>query len=246
MTDSSGSADPDIREDATRPVAVISGATGAIGGAIARDLATTHAVWIVGRNRERLVRRASEVAGAETWLLDFAKIHEDITLPQALVRVDVLVLAAGLWSGDTIANTTVADWYEIFAVNLFGQAALTGALLPLLRSSQGRVVVLGSTATKGSPATRAAYTASKAALDVFGRALHEEERDNGVQVIEIIPGRVASLTQEKIRAAEGGSFDPADYLAPEVIAMIVRQAIDMAPAAHLESVVVRPVYRPPR
>ena len=129
-------------------------------------------------------------------------------------------------------------------MNLLGHAALSTALLPLLRSAHGRVILLGSTATTGSPANRAAFTASKAALSVFGHALHEEERDNGVQVTEIIPGRVASRTQERVRAAEGGTYDPEDYLAPEVIAAVVRSAIDTAPVAHLESVVVRPVYRP--
>lgn len=227
----------------TSPVAVITGATGAIGGAVARDLARTHVVWLIGRDRDRLEHRAPEIGDAKLWVLNLANTQSTVIVPPELDRVDVLVLSAGLWSGDRIENTPAAKWQEVFAVNLFGHAALTAALLPLLRSAHGRVILLGSTATTGSPARRAAFTASKAALSVFGHALHEEERDQGVQVTEVIPGRVASRTQERVRAAEGEAYDPEDYMTPEVIAGVIRSAIDTAPVAHVESVVVRPVYR---
>ncbi|WP_022882145.1 SDR family NAD(P)-dependent oxidoreductase [Gryllotalpicola ginsengisoli] len=227
---------------AGRPSAAVIGATGGIGAAITAELARTHDVWATARQPGATGQLG---AGIRPWRLDLAAPAAEVSVPAELESLAVLVLAAGAWSAGPVAAATDDDWHDTFAVNLFGQVAVTRALLPALRRGRGRVIVINSTAVQGSPGGRSAYTASKAALDVFARALHEEERDNGVQVSNIYPGRVATDMQKAVAISEGGAYVPERCLSPEAVAQTVRFVVDLAPVAHVAELVVRPPYRSP-
>lgn len=224
------------------PTALVVGATGGIGAAIARELGRTHAVWLAGRDQARLDAEAQKMGARGTWVVDLAAPTCAPSLPEELTTIDVLVLAAGAWAFGSTAETDDAVWRDVFAVNLFGQVAVTRCALPALRTRGGRVIVVNSTAIFGSPGRRAVYASSKAALKVFAEALHEEERAHGIQVTSLYPGRVATAMQEAVTRSEGGEYAPENYLTPETFARTARIAVDLDPDAHIAELTVRPPF----
>ncbi|NKQ52207.1 SDR family oxidoreductase [Amycolatopsis sp. K13G38] len=226
-----------------RPVAVIIGATGGIGRAVADGLADRYTLWLAGRDEAALKTMAAAMPDACHWTIDLAAPEDTgVVVPGELTSVDLLVHCAGVFERDTIHDMPERKWREVFAVNLFGVVEVTRNLLPGLRAAQGRVIVVNSTVVTGAPAGRAAYAASKQALRVFAEALHTEELGNGVRVTSIYPGRVATGMQRAVRRTEGGPFQPDRYLAPESVASAVFSVLSAPPDAHLTEFVLQPVW----
>jgi NADP-dependent 3-hydroxy acid dehydrogenase YdfG len=119
-------------------------------------------------------------------------------------------------------------------------AELTRLLLPALRAARGRVVLVNSGQGKNSRAHWGPYAASKHALRAFADVLRAEEEPHGLRVTSVYPGRTATDMQRAVRAAEGGSYDPAAYLRPEVVADAVRYAATAPRDAHLAELDVKP------
>ena len=153
-------------------------------------------------------------------------------MPSQLSRLSLLVHCAGLFVSGTIADTSIEVWQDVFGTNLFGLVEVTRLLLPALRDTRGRIIVVNSTAVSGSPAKRAAYAASKVALKTFTEALHQEELDNGIRVTNVFPGRVATKTQRAVRTAEGGSYDPQSYLSAASVAAAILGSLRTRGFAH--------------
>jgi NAD(P)-dependent dehydrogenase (short-subunit alcohol dehydrogenase family) len=92
------------------------------------------------------------------------------------------------------------DLRRQFEVNVFGQVAVTQALLPALRRAGGRIVFVSSIGGRVAMAFTAPYAASKHAIEAFGDTLRVELRNSGVQVALIEPGSVATPIWDKGRA----------------------------------------------
>lgn len=122
-------------------------------------------------------------------------------------RLDVLINNAGvLHRDDHLGNLRQAPLMHAFAVNAVGPLLLTQALLPLLRKGR-RPVVFNLSTQMGSLTLKNyggyySYSASKAALNMFGRALAADLRPEGVIVVLVHPGWV--------RTDMGGSQAPLD------------------------------------
>ncbi|HVW42656.1 MAG TPA: SDR family oxidoreductase [Amycolatopsis sp.] len=226
-----------------KPVAVVVGATGGIGRAVVDGLAGRYTLCLAGRDEAALKDMAAAIPDAFPWTVDLATPDGIGIVPGELTEVDLLVHGAGVFERETIMDMSESRWREVFAVNLFGVAEVTRSLLPALRRTRGRVIVVNSTVVSGSPAGRSAYAASKQALRVFAEALHREELDNGVRVTSIYPGRVATEMQRTVRRSEGGPFQPDRYLAPESVASAVFSVLSAPPDAHLTEFVLEPVWR---
>ncbi|MCL5258607.1 MAG: SDR family oxidoreductase [Firmicutes bacterium] len=89
-----------------------------------------------------------------------------------------------------------------FEVNVFGALAVTQTFMPLLRTTRGRLVFVGSIAGRLSPPFVAPYAASKHALAAFADSLRVELHDSGVRVALVEPGPVATPIWEKGRAGK--------------------------------------------
>jgi len=228
---------------------VITGATAGIGQGIARNLADTHHIVIGGRDAGRVARMAGELPSATGFVADLAAVgtqqfDEAIAeLTGRLPRVDVLVHSAGVLHRGTVAETPVPAWTESFMVNVVAVAALTRALLPALRVSQGQVLVVNSSSGLRADPTYGAYCASKFGLTAFADALREEERSTGVRVTSLYPGRTDTAMQIANVAFDGDGYDPDFYLTVESVVRAARAAIDATPDASLESVVIRPARK---
>jgi NAD(P)-dependent dehydrogenase (short-subunit alcohol dehydrogenase family) len=197
----------------TRTVALITGANKGIGLETTRGIARQGVHVILAARDEDQARRAAgqlqqQGASAETVRLD---VTDDATIAAAVAQVethhghlDILVNNAGIMIDDfarTPSQQSLQTWRETFAVNLFGQVAVTNAFLPLLRrSGAGRIVnvssVLGSMSANTDPGSEfydfkiPAYNVSKTALNAWTIHLAYELRDTPITVNAAHPGFV--------------------------------------------------------
>src|SRR6201991_4577017 len=135
---------PEIAASAARmPSAMITGAAGGLGTAIATALAPTHTLFLAGRPSARL-DEVAERFGATTWPIDLADVDDIPAAVEPIVELDVLVHNAGVAYPARVAESTVDEWRATMGVNVVGTVALTLALLPALRTAGGHVVSINS------------------------------------------------------------------------------------------------------
>ena len=156
------------------PTALITGASGGIGSAIAAALAPTHTLLLAGRPSDRLDAVADRL-DATTFPLDLTDADAIEASCEIVDELDVLVHNAGLSIPGHVAESDVDEWRATFDVNVFGPVALTLALLPALRSARGRVVFINSGAGRTVSPGMASYSASKFALRAFADSLRDDE-----------------------------------------------------------------------
>ena len=118
------------------PTALITGAGGGIGSAIATALAPTHSLLLAGRPSPRLDAVAQRLR-AETVPLDLTDADAIRDGAAAVDDLDVLVHNAGVSIPSHVGDSQIEDWRATFDVNVLGAVALTLALLPVLRRSRG-------------------------------------------------------------------------------------------------------------
>jgi NAD(P)-dependent dehydrogenase (short-subunit alcohol dehydrogenase family) len=193
--------------------AVVTGAGGGIGRAIAVSLA---------RRRCHLALADIDEAGmAETaqHTRDFgirvSRHRVDVSdrvavaeFPALVVAehdgVDVLVNNAGVAVGGTFAQVCEEDFEWLFEINFWGVVRMTRAFLPLLQASgDARVVNLSSVYGLIAPPEQSAYAASKFAVRGFSEALRHELEGSGIGITVVHPGGVNTSIAEKARIPAG-------------------------------------------
>jgi NADP-dependent 3-hydroxy acid dehydrogenase YdfG len=219
------------------PTALITGAGGGLGSAIADALSPTHTLLLAGRPSPRLDAVADRL-GATTWPLDLTDPDGIEAAAEVLSELDVLVHNAGVAYPGRIAESVPEQWRASFEINVTGAVALTLALLPALRAVRGQVVFINSGSGLTVSPGLAAYSASKFAQRAFADSLRADEPL--LRVTSIHPGRIDTEMQQDLVAYEGGQYDPARFLTPETVAQVVAQVVSTPPDAHTHQVVIRP------
>jgi NADP-dependent 3-hydroxy acid dehydrogenase YdfG len=222
------------------PTALITGAGGGIGSAIASALAPTHSLLLAGRPSDRL-DAVAERLDATTFPLDLTDTDAIESGCEIVDELDVLVHNAGLSIPGHVAESSIDEWRATFDVNVLGVVELTLALLPALRRARGQVVFVNSGAGRKVLSGMASYSASKFALRAFADSLREDEPQ--LRVTSIFPGRTDTDMQRELIAFEGGEYDPADFLQPQTVAAAVANAVATPPDGHVHEVVLRPSRR---
>ena len=199
------------------PLALITGASTGIGRATAMRLAGSGWSVIAGVRDEAAgaaLRDAPAGHGRiEPLLLDITDAAH-VAGAAALVQergdaLDALVNNAGIGIGGPVELIAIDELRRQFEVNVFGQIAITQALLPALRRAHGRIVLLSSIGGRVPLAFTAPYAASKHALEAFGDALRVELHTSDVQVALVEPGSVATPIWQKSRGElQGVSIPP--------------------------------------
>ncbi|MYE17547.1 MAG: SDR family oxidoreductase [Gemmatimonadetes bacterium] len=176
-----------------RRTALVTGATGGIGEAVARRLAADgFRVCVGGRRVDRLERLAGELGGVA---LPFDVTNEgDVERARASVEgagLDVLVNAAGVFDLVSVVQTGGAVLRRNLDVNLVGAFNVTRAFLPgMVAAGSGLVINVGSVAGWRAFPENSAYSASKFGLRGFHEVLLEELRGTGVKACLLEPGAV--------------------------------------------------------
>lgn len=179
---------------------VVTGATSAIGSALAVSYASTGVTLnLQGRNAERLekVAAACEAQGAQvvTTLLDLRDFAALRLWLEELGPLDLLIINAGV-NTHVGPNGEPEPWNEVEAlldVNLKAAMMIVHAVLPALRArNSGQIALISSLAGYfGLPVTPS-YSASKAALKAYGEALRGWLGPEGIRVNVVMPGYVRS------------------------------------------------------
>lgn len=208
-------------------VALVTGATGGIGAAVARRLAGDgFRVYVGGRRRGRLERLAAEIGGAA---LPFdVTVEAELASARGVVeagagRLDVLVNAAGVFDLAPVVETGSEVLSRNLGVNLTGSLNVTRAFLPgMLAAGSGLVVNVGSVAGWKAFPDNAAYSASKYGLRGFHDVLLEELRGTGVRACLLEPGAVDTALWDPLDPDSAPHLpDRAQMLRPEDVARAV-------------------------
>ena len=221
--------------------ALITGASGGIGSAIARALAEEGVrLFLVGRDLEKLTV-AGEAFRAD--LTDDAQLRATAAkFREVFGGVDILIHSIGLFRAGPIETSPVEDLDAQYRVNLRVPYLLTQELLPSLIDRQGQVVFVnsgaGSHPAKGS---WGAYSATKHGLRALADSLRDEVNRKGVRVLSVFPGRTATAMQEEVHRFEGRPYDPSRFLQPEDVAASVVQALRLPRTAELTDLHIRPM-----
>jgi NAD(P)-dependent dehydrogenase (short-subunit alcohol dehydrogenase family) len=124
-------------------------------------------------------------------------------------RLDALVNNAGIGVGGPLELVSPEDLRMQFEVNVFGQVAVTRALLPALRAARGRIVLLSSIGGRVSVPYNGPYAASKHAIEALGDALRGELYSSNIHVSLVEPGSVKTPIWGKARdTADGLEIPP--------------------------------------
>lgn len=219
--------------------ALVTGATGGIGDAIARALAASGARLVISGRREAELSRLAADLGATAITCDLAAPEEVDRLASAAVDagVQILIANAGLPASGMLADLSQAEIDQMLEVNLRAPIALARALLPSMADrGAGHLVFVSSLQGKSSAPLSSVYSATKFGLRGFALALRQDLRDAGVGVSVVMPGfiRDAGMFAETgYRLPPGvGTRSPAD-VAQAVIGAIEhdRAEVDVAPVA---------------
>lgn len=172
---------------------LVTGATGGIGSAVARELAARQADLIVtGRSPEQLSALASSVT-ARTIERDLTEPGAVVVLAEEAGPVDVVVHSAGLGLYGAVAGLDTGRLEQLVRLNVTVPLTLTAALLPgMLERKRGCVVLVGSIAGRVGRGREAAYAATKGAVSLFADSLRSELLGTGVGVVLVTPGPVAT------------------------------------------------------
>ena len=172
-------------------------------------------------------------------MADLADETATTAAAERIEELDAVVHSAGVLGHGAVLTLDRAAWRATLELNVVAVADLTRVLLPVLRRSRGQVVIINSGAGLRTSAEVGLYSASKFAARVFADALREEEREHGVRVCSIYPGRVDTDMQRELQGS-GQPYDGSRYIRPESIAATVALAIEMPPDAAIENLSVRP------
>lgn len=172
----------------------VAGATGVLGGALARGLAAAGAqVAVAGRDTARLEALAGELGGAPAQVLDAVDVESGraavTAAAEALGGLDAVVVASGVVAFGPAAEADDAVVEELFAVNTLGPMSLVRAALPHLADG-GAVVLLSAIVADAPTLQMAEYSASKAALSAWASVLRRELRSRKVAVLDVKPPHV--------------------------------------------------------
>jgi short-subunit dehydrogenase len=174
---------------ATRPLALVTGASSGIGKAAAHALAAA-GFQVVGTSRAS--SRVTPVDGVTFVDLDVTVDESVTTVVQQVIerfgRIDVLVNNAGVGTAGAAEESSVAQAQGIFDINVFGLIRMTKAVLPHMRAQgHGRIINLSSVLGFIPQPYMAVYVASKHAVEGYSESLDHEVREHGVRVLLVQP-----------------------------------------------------------
>jgi 3-oxoacyl-[acyl-carrier protein] reductase len=242
-----------------KPVALVTGAAGVLGEAVARRLHAGGQMVVLLDVDENGLQAISESMGESA-----VAIKLDVSDPQAVASVcediqknygaiQILVNNAGILSNNKAAQTSNEEWRRVLSINLDGAFYLSRACLPEMKTRGfGRIINVCSLAMKtGGLTAGTAYTTSKGAMGAMTFSLARESAKFGVTVNGIAPAYINTpmvteqLTEEQrqklLHDIPVGRFCEADevaelvyYLSRPIAGFITGEIIDINGGLHLD------------
>jgi NAD(P)-dependent dehydrogenase (short-subunit alcohol dehydrogenase family) len=169
--------------------ALVTGGSGGIGKACASKLCELGYEVVLSARRAGPLQAAADELGARYVAADAS---DPVGFAQAISpieTIDLVVHAAGTLGGTYARKQTFEQWQSIISANLDSCFVVTAAVLPRMRAGS-RLVFISSSAAHEPMMARTAYSASKAGMNAFARALALEVDRDGIAVHIVTPGPV--------------------------------------------------------
>jgi 3-oxoacyl-[acyl-carrier protein] reductase len=196
--------------DLNGKTALVTGATGGIGAAIARALHAQGAHVVLSGTREAVLQELAAELGARTSaatanLSDPAAVDGLVEAAEAAAGapLDILVANAGITKDGLLLRMKDDDWTEVLKVNLESYFRLSRAAVKgMMRRRNGRIIGITSVVgVTGNPG-QANYAASKAGMIGFSKALGQEVATRGITVNCVAPGFIESPMTDALNEAQ--------------------------------------------
>ncbi|WP_298936101.1 3-oxoacyl-[acyl-carrier-protein] reductase [uncultured Ruegeria sp.] len=191
--------------DLTGKNALITGASGGIGGNIARALHDAGAtVGLSGTRVEPLQALADELGErAHVLPCNLSDSEAVAALPkqaaEAMGSVDILVNNAGITRDNLFMRMSDDEWQSVIDVNMTATMKLCkGVIRGMMKSRWGRIVNISSVVGAIGNPGQANYAASKAGMVGFSKALAHEVATRGITVNAVAPGFITTAMTEKL------------------------------------------------
>ena len=248
-----------MTEELKGTTALVTGASGGMGEAIAMGLAAQGAaVAVAARSADQLDRVADAISAEGGTAL---AVQSDISNPEQARRVvertvielgglDILINNAGMLLLGPIVDAPLHEWDQMVQLNLMGVLHTTHAALPhLLRAAQeghrqvADVVNIGSIAGRIATVNTGVYNATKFALGGFSESLRQEIGERYVRVSVVEPGFVATRhamgSRPEVFQQLAAGFDPGPPLHPGSIADAVSYIVTRPRDVAINEILIR-------
>ena len=226
--------------DLTGKAALVTGASGGIGGAVARVLHGAGAtVGLSGTRQGPLEALAAEL-GARAHVLpcDLSDRAAVDALPKAAIEamgaLDILINNAGITRDGLMLRMSDDDWQSVLDVNLTTTFRLCrGALRGMMKARWGRIVNISSVVAIGGNPGQANYAAAKAGVIGMSKCLAAEVASRGITVNCVAPGFITTAMTDKLTddqkgallaGVPAGRMGEADEIAAAVLYLVSTEA----------------------
>ncbi|XP_059484774.1 dehydrogenase/reductase SDR family protein 7-like [Neocloeon triangulifer] len=247
-------------------VVLITGASSGIGEALAHAFYRAGCQVVLAARREDELQRVREdlIHSHETGPthlpvilpLDVSELNEIPSKMESLLaihkKVDILLSCAGIGSRSSVMDCSVDIDIRVMLINYFGHVALTKALLPhMIKEQSGHIVAVSSIQGRIALPNRAAYSASKHAMQAFSDSLRAEVSDKGIKVTVVSPGYVKTNISMNALNAQGQACQVMDeniakgmsseYVADRILEAVAlgTKEVEIAPLLHRLAIVLR-------
>lgn len=219
--------------------ALVTGASGGLGRAIARALHERGATVVVSGRREAALEalRADLGAGVEVVVSDLDDAGSARSLAERAGRVDVLVANAGVPASGALASFSAEQIDRAVSVNLRAPMQLARAIAPaMVERGTGHLVFVSSFSGKVATSGSSVYSATKFGLRGFALGVREDLRGSGVGVTAVFPGFVSGagmFAEAGVELPRGVPLRTPEQVAAGAIRGIERNRaeVDVAPIA---------------
>jgi NADP-dependent 3-hydroxy acid dehydrogenase YdfG len=239
--------------DLRNKIALVTGGSSGIGAAIGLALAREGVkVGLVGRDLERLTAVAEQarahspqVHRYQADLTEMADLNSlKASVDDDFGGLDILIHGAGAFGSGRVEQVEAQLLMDLFRINTWSPYALTHLFLPALRQRRGTIVFINSRAGLRAPAGLSQYAASKFALKAIADVLRAEVSREGVRVMSVFPGKVATPMQERIQREAGRPYLAEQLPQADHVAEVVLSALRMPSTAEITDVTIQPQQDP--
>lgn len=182
---------------------LITGASSGLGAELARQYASAdNELILLARREDRLFKLRSELfenaKSVDVVVADVTAFEELQKKIKSIGSVDMVILNAGVSLGNTGGIPTIDEFKNLYDVNVLSNHSILEILLPLFQKQQsGKIVFISSLASLFTMPSSKVYSSSKRALNAYAEGIRYKYKNDGIKVINILPGFIKSELTDK-------------------------------------------------